>query len=70
MEKSIKYNMPVQCKKCIFLKQNPINIKQSTVFFFSMNDSFLGLWINTPRPNWEIHIDWENDVCHHEIRPG
>ena len=30
--------------------------------FFSMNDSFLRLWITTPRPNWEIHMDWENDV--------
>ena len=38
--------------------------------FFSMNVSFLTLWINTPRPNWEIHTDWENDVSCHQIKPG
>ena len=31
-------------------------VKQSTVF--SINDNFK----NTPRPNWEIQMDWENDV--------
>ena len=45
--------------KSIFLKKKKlpqVTVKQSTVF--SLNDSFK----NTPRPNWEIQIDWEDDV--------
>ena len=25
---------------------------------------------NLSRPNWEIHMDRENDVKRHQIRPG
>ena len=32
-----------------------VTVKQSTVFF--MSDS-----LNTFRPNWEIQMDWENNV--------
>ena len=32
------------------------NIKQSNVF--SVNNSFK----NKPIPNWEIYMDWENDI--------
>ena len=31
-----------------------------------MNDRFK----NTPRPNWEIQMDWENDAQCHQIKPG
>ena len=53
MEKFIKYNMIVYHEKK--KKSFSSNVKQSTVFF-SMNDSFLTLWINTPRPNSEMFI--------------
>ena len=54
MEKFIKYNMIVYHEKKK-KKSFSGNVKQSTVFF-SMNDSFLTLWINTPRPNLEMFI--------------
>ena len=54
MEKFIKYNMTVYHEKKK-KKSFSSNVKQSTVFF-SMNDSFLTLWINTPRPNSEMFI--------------
>ena len=38
-------------------KLSQVTVKQSTVFF-SLNDRFK----NIPRPNWEIQMDWENDV--------
>ena len=56
MGKSIKYNILVQYKKFI-LKKTSSSIKQS---IHPMNDCFLRLWINAPRPNWEIHMGWEN----------
>ena len=43
----------------MFLKKkklSQVTVKQSIVF--SMNDSFL----NTPRPNQKIQIDFENDI--------
>ena len=57
MEKFIEYNMIVYHEKRVFFKKKSFssNVKQSTVFF-SMNDSFLTLWINTPRPNSEMFI--------------
>ena len=64
METLIKYNMTVQYhKKCFFFKRKKAssNVKQSFVSF-SMNGSFLTLWRDTPRPNWETHMDWKNDV--------
>ena len=45
--------------KSILLKKEKlyqVTVKQFTVF--SMNDSFQ----NTPRPSWEIQMDWENDI--------
>ena len=39
---------------CFFFSQ--VTVKQS--MFFSMNDNLN----NAPRPNWEIQMDWENDV--------
>ena len=61
MDKIVKFKMSVQYKKhLLFKKTFSGKVNQSTVF--SINDSFLTLWINTPRPNWEIHMDWENDI--------
>ena len=43
--------------KSIFLKKknlSQVTVKQS----IAMNDSLL----NKPKPNWEIQMDWENDV--------
>ena len=55
MEKLIKYRMHAQYhKKCLFEKEKTF----SSNLFFSLNDSFK----NTPRPNWDIQMDWENDV--------
>ena len=34
MEKSIKYNMPVQCKKYFFKTKTSSNVKQSVVCFY------------------------------------
>ena len=59
MEKLIKYHMHVQYHtKCLFEKEklSQVTVKQSS--FFSLNDRFK----NIPRPNWEIQMDWENDV--------
>ena len=61
IDKIVKFKMSVQYKKrLLFKKTFSGKVNQSTVF--SINDSFLTLWINTPRPNWEIHMDWENDI--------
>ena len=59
MEQLIKYKMHKQYHKSVFLKKKKkkasSNVKQFTVV----------LWLGafkTPRCNWEIHTDWENDV--------
>ena len=41
--------------KRVFLKKKKLS-QVTAVFFF--NNSFK----NTPRPNWDIQMDWENDV--------
>ena len=60
MEKLIKYNILVKHKKCIF-KKKKLQVAWNNPFF-SMNNCFLRLRFNTPRPNWEIHMGWKNDI--------
>ena len=62
-DKIIKYKISVQYhKKCLlFIKSFSSTIKQYIIFLLWMI-AFVTLWINTPRPNWEIHNDWENDI--------
>ena len=52
--------------KSLFEKEKTFSNKHKTIYFFSLNDNFK----NIPRPNWEIQMDWENDIEHHKIRPG
>ena len=68
MEKLIKYHMHVQYhKKRLFEKEKTFSSnRKPTHCFFSMIDSFS----NTPRSNWNIQMNWENDVECHQVRPG
>ena len=38
-------------------KTSQVTVNQSTAFFF-----YEWWLLNTPKPNWEIQMDWENDV--------
>ena len=64
MEEIDKYKTSVQYhKKHLFLKKNKSfssNVKQSSFFLWMI--AFLKVWINTPSPTWEIHMNWENDI--------
>ena len=65
MEKLIKchIHMQVQHQKSVVLKKKTFSSYPKTIhcFFFCLF-VFIGRFKNTPRPNWEIQTDWENDV--------
>ena len=54
-------------QKNVFLKKKKLSqVTVKNPLLFSMNDRFK----KTPRPNWEIQMDWENDAQCHQIKPG
>ena len=55
--------MQVQHQKSVVLKKKTFSSYPKTIhcFFFCLF-VFIGRFKNTPRPNWEIQTDWENDV--------
>ena len=64
MEKLIKchIHMQVQYQKSVVLKKKTFSSYPKTIHCFFLFFFFIGRFKNTPRPNWEIQTDWENDV--------
>ena len=54
--------MQVQYQKSVVLKKKTFSSYPKTIHCFFFWFFFIGRFKNTPRPNWEIQTDWENDV--------
>ena len=54
-------------KKRLFEKEKTFSSNRETIHYFFLWTIAFKTHL---RPNWEIQMDWENDVLGHQIRSG